>query len=89
MENRINPDGQYRAKQVAKLESICLATVYLRLARGEYVAYKDGRSTLIPGSSILARRAAKLKPARFKAPPPAPARFHTIRASGITEGGAP
>ena len=56
MENRINPDGQYRAKQVAKLESICLATVYLRLARGEYVAYKDGRSTLIPGSSILAKK---------------------------------
>jgi hypothetical protein len=80
--DRIYPDAQYRPAELAELESVCLATIYLRLARGEYApVYKDGRATLIPGAAILARRAAKLKPAKFKAPrPPAPARFHTISA---------
>jgi hypothetical protein len=80
MDDRINPDGFYSPRQVGTLESICLATVYLRLARGEYIAFKDNRKTVIPGSAILERRRNKLTPASFKAPSPPPsARFHTIR----------
>jgi hypothetical protein len=79
MDDHINADGLYSPRQVCKLESCCLATVYQRLARGEYAALKDGRKTVIPGSQILARRRNKLKPATFKAsPPPPPSRFHTI-----------
>jgi hypothetical protein len=82
MDDHINTDGLYSPRQVSKLESCCLATVYQRLARGEYTALKDGRKTLIEGSQILARRRAKLKPAHFKAPPPPPpSRFHTIRSA--------
>jgi hypothetical protein len=69
----------YSPKQVALLEGCCLARVYQRLAAGEYAAFKDGRSTRIPGSSILDRREKKLKAASFKAPQPQPSRFHTIK----------
>jgi hypothetical protein len=79
----IHADRLYSPKQVAQLEGCCLARVYHRLAAGEYSAFKDGRSTRIPGSSILARRAAMLTPATFKAPTPQPSRFHTIRKSEV------
>jgi hypothetical protein len=75
----IHADRLYSPKQVARLEGCCLARVYQRLAAGEYAAFKDGHSTRVPGWSILQRRATKLRPATFKAPPPTPpARFHTI-----------
>ena len=66
--DRIHPDILYTPNQVAALDGCCIALVYRRLAAGEYAALKDGRSTRIPGSSILERRAAKLKPAAFKKP---------------------
>jgi hypothetical protein len=75
----IHTDRLYSPKQVARLEGCCLARVYQRLARGEYAAFKDGRSTRVPGASILVRRAAKLKPATFKKPTKQPNRFNTIR----------
>jgi hypothetical protein len=69
-------------KEVARSESCCPATVYLRLARGEYHAVKDGSRTLVLFESVKARRAT-LKPAQFKpAPPTPPSRFHTINRSG-------
>jgi hypothetical protein len=76
--DRIHPDTLYTPNQVAALDGCCIALVYRRLAAGEYSALKDGRSTRVPGSSILARRAAKLKPASFKAPKLQGPRFHTI-----------
>ena len=76
----INPDALYSPKQVSQLENVSLATVYLRLGLAEYAALKDAGKTKILGSAILARRRAKLRPAQFKAPPPAPpSRFHTIK----------
>jgi hypothetical protein len=54
-------------KETARSESCCVAAVYNRLARGEYVAVKDGRRTLVLWESVKARRA-KLLPAVFKAP---------------------
>jgi hypothetical protein len=78
----INADQLYSPRQVAKLENTCVATIYVRMARGEYSVFKDGRKTAITGSSILERRRNKLTPATFKAPPPPPpARFHTINRS--------
>jgi hypothetical protein len=74
----INPDGLYSIRQTAKLEDICVATTYVRMANGEYEAFKDGRKTKIPGWSILGRRSKHLKPAKFKAQP-SPNRLHTIR----------
>jgi hypothetical protein len=54
-----------RPKQVAAADNCSESEVYNRLSRGEYVAVKDGRRTLILWSSIKARRA-KLKPAKFR-----------------------
>jgi hypothetical protein len=56
-------------KETARSESCCVAAVYNRLARGEYVGLKDGRRTLVLWESVKARRV-KLKPASFKAPKP-------------------
>ena len=82
MDSRINPDKMYAPREVCELEDCCMATLYLRMARGEYAAFKDGRRTVIPGAAILARRHNRLTRAKFKAPPlPPPARFHTIRRS--------
>jgi hypothetical protein len=75
----IRPDQLYAPAEVARIEGICPASVYIRLSRGEYQAYKDGKLTRIPGSSILARRAAKLTPATFAPPRPQTSNFHTIR----------
>jgi len=75
----IRADRLYSPGEVARLEGCCLASVYNRLSAGEYCAYKDGRSTRIPGLSILARRAAKLTPATFAPPRPPPSNFHTIQ----------
>jgi hypothetical protein len=83
-DDHIGPDKMYRPKEVAALEGICVALVYQRLAAGEYhPCFKDGdKLTLIAGSAILARRRAKLTPAKFKpAPPTPPSRFHTINRS--------
>jgi hypothetical protein len=55
-------------KQVAASEGCCMASVYLRLSRGEYRAVKDGKRTLVLWDSVKERRA-KLKPAVFRAPP--------------------
>jgi hypothetical protein len=79
--DRIHPDILYTPAKVAKLDRCCVALVYRRLSAGEYRAFKDGRSTRILGASILERRAARLKPARFKAPLQGP-RFHTINQEG-------
>jgi hypothetical protein len=68
-EDEINRDRLYSPGQVAQLENISLASVYLRLGRGEYTAFKDGAKTQIPGSTILERRRTKLKPAEFKTLP--------------------
>jgi hypothetical protein len=54
-------------KQVAASEGCCPASVYVRLAKGEYRAVKDGKRTLVLWESVKARRAT-LKPAKFKAP---------------------
>jgi hypothetical protein len=56
-----------RVKDIARSEGCCVAEVYNRLARGEYVALKDGARTLVLWESVKARRA-KLRPAKFKAP---------------------
>jgi hypothetical protein len=61
-----SPAAHAQGIQAAALDGCCVALVYRRLAAGEYAALKDGRSTRIPGSSILERRAAKLKPSAFK-----------------------
>jgi hypothetical protein len=74
--NRIHPDILYSPNEVAKLEGCCIALVYRRVAAGEYPALKDGHSTRILGSAILARRSAKLVPASYK---PQGARFDTDR----------
>jgi hypothetical protein len=75
----INPDGLYSPRQASKFENVCIATIYARMARGEYgEVYKDGRKTQLTGKGIHGRRAAKLKPARFKAPKLQGSRFHTI-----------
>ena len=66
--DHIHPDALYSVADVAKLDGCCVASVYNRLSAGEYRAYKDGKSTRIPGSSVLARRATKLRPATFKKP---------------------
>jgi hypothetical protein len=68
-------------KETARSESCCVAAVYSRLSRGEYVAVKDGRRTLIIYESVKARRT-KLQPARFKAPKLQPDRFHTMNRKG-------
>jgi hypothetical protein len=80
-DERINPDRLYSPRQVSTLESISLASVYVRLARSEYLGFKDNRKTVIPGSAILDRRRKNLKPATFKLPVPQGSRFHTIRRS--------
>jgi hypothetical protein len=65
----INPDRLYTLKDVIVLEGTSHADLYRRIHRGEYApVVKDGRLTKIWGSSIIARRAAKLT--AFK---PAPA----------------
>jgi hypothetical protein len=81
MDDRINPDGLYSPRRVSQLENVCLATTYLRMGRGEYEVFKDGRKTVIPGSAILARRRKHLKTASFKLPVPQGSRFHTINRS--------
>jgi hypothetical protein len=65
-------------KETARSESCCVAEVYNRLGRGEYLGLKDGRRTLVLWESVKARRA-KLRPAHFKAPQPQPSRFHIRR----------
>jgi hypothetical protein len=70
----IVPERFYSPKAVARFENVCLATVYVRLAAGEYQAFRDGAKTQIPGEAILARRS-KLQPAVFKAPRPVASRF--------------
>ena len=66
------PEPLLTVKQTATLEGCSVAEIYNRLARSEYRAVKDGtRKTLIIQSSVIARRAAKLKPASYK---PLPAR---------------
>ena len=78
-DDRINPDHLYSPGQVAEIDNISPAMVYIRMARGEYgEVFKDGRKTQITGQGILDRRAAKLKPASFKAPKLQGRRFHTI-----------
>jgi predicted DNA-binding transcriptional regulator AlpA len=63
------PEPLLAIKQAAALEGCSVAEIYNRLARTEYQAVKDGdRKTLIPQSSVIARRAAKLKPASYKPP---------------------
>jgi hypothetical protein len=77
--DRILPDKLYTPNEVAQLDGCCVALVYRRLAAGEYAAFKDGRSTRIPGASILKRRATKLIPATFAPPRPQPDNFHTMQ----------
>ena len=61
------PEQLLTIKQTAALEGCSVAEIYNRLARCEYSAVKDSdRKTLIPQSSVIARRAAKLKPAVYK-----------------------
>jgi hypothetical protein len=74
----IIPHQFYSPKAVAELENVSLATVYVRLARGEYRAFRDGAKTQIAGSEILARRHDKLTPATFKTPKLQGPRFHTL-----------
>ena len=63
------PEQLLTIKQTAALEGFSVAEIYNRLARSEYHAVKDGgKKTLIPQSSVIARRAAKLKPASYKPP---------------------
>jgi hypothetical protein len=60
------PEQLLTIKQTAALEGCSVAEIYNRLSRTEYQAVKDGdRKTLIPQSSVIARRAAKLKPATY------------------------
>jgi hypothetical protein len=81
--DRINPDQLYSPRQVGEIDNICQATVYNRMAVGEYgPVFKDGRKTQITGQGILGRRAAKLKPASFKAPKLQGPRFRTINQQG-------
>jgi hypothetical protein len=75
----IRADRLYAPKEVARLEGCSVARIYQRLATGEYEAWKDGASTRVLGSSILARREKKLRVASFKAPQLQPNRFHTIK----------
>jgi hypothetical protein len=77
----INPDRLYSLAQVCALDGTSIAALYIRLGRGEYgVVWKDGKKTLISGAAILARRAARLKPAKFKIDRVVQgSRFHTIR----------
>jgi len=49
-------------RQAAEAEGRGITTIYKRLARGEYDAVKDGKSTLILWSSVLRRRASLPKP---------------------------
>jgi hypothetical protein len=78
-DDRINPDQFYSPGQVAEKDNVSVALVYIRLGLGEYgEVFKDGRLTQITGKGILDRRAAKLKPAKFKAPKLQGPRFHTI-----------
>jgi hypothetical protein len=46
----------FSPRQVAELEGCSVTSVYQRLSAGEYEARKDGIKTLIPASSIAARR---------------------------------
>jgi hypothetical protein len=67
------PEQLLTIKQTAALEGCSVAEIYNRLSRCEYHAVKDGdRKTLIPQSSVIARRAAKLKPASYKPQAPRP-----------------
>jgi predicted DNA-binding transcriptional regulator AlpA len=67
------PEQLLTIKQTAALEGCSVAEIYNRLSRSEYHAVKDGdRKTLIPQSSVIARRAAKLKPASYKPQAPRP-----------------
>jgi hypothetical protein len=66
LENFVGEPFALRPKQVAVADNCSESEVYNRLSRGEYVAVKDGRRTLILWESVKARRA-KLKPATFKA----------------------
>jgi hypothetical protein len=78
----ITPDRLYSPRQVSKLENVCLATTYARMAKGEYgVVFKDGRKTALIGQSILERRSKNLKPATFKVPVPQGSRWHTLNRS--------
>jgi hypothetical protein len=43
-------------RQAAEIEGCSVTTIYQRLSAGEYAAFKDGIKTLIPASSIAARR---------------------------------
>ena len=82
--DRINPDRLYAPAEVAELDGCCIALIYRRLAEGQYAAVKDGRSTRIPGISILERRARNLVPAKFKRLAKQPSRFDTIRKAAVT-----
>jgi hypothetical protein len=62
-DDRINPNQLYSPRQVGEIDNVSQATVYNRMALGEYgPVFKDGRKTQVPGQGILDRRAAKLKP---------------------------
>jgi len=52
-------------KQTAVIENTCPSEIYQRIARGEYVAVKDGARTKIRYDSIL-RRAESLPKAEIK-----------------------
>jgi hypothetical protein len=43
-------------KEVARLESISVTSVYARLLAGEYDAYRDGPRTKVTEASVLRRR---------------------------------
>jgi hypothetical protein len=77
-DNGICPDQFYSPREVARLDSCCAATVYVRMAKGQYQVFKDGRKTVIPGSSILERRRKILRPASFKLPQRAQEEANTV-----------
>jgi hypothetical protein len=62
----IEPLG-LRPKQAAKAENCSLTTLYQRIKKGEYVAVRDGSSTLVTTESIRRRRAT-LPPAKMGRP---------------------
>jgi hypothetical protein len=48
----LTPDGLYSPRQVSRFEAVCIATLYVRLARGEYECFKDGdKKTVITASA--------------------------------------
>jgi hypothetical protein len=55
----------FAPRTLAKNEDCSVSEIYRRLKRGEYEAYRDGRSTKITGSSVQARRQRLLETAPF------------------------